>query len=269
MTNLASHSDSQGEGGILNAGLGHAKSLKTLIPWQERLIFALDVPDYKTAINLVDELGDEVRFYKLGLELFVSEGYHKLVRELKKRNKRVFVDMKFFDVPRTVGAAVKEMKSLNVDFLTVHGNENILQEAVKYKNGSLKILAVTVLTSLDSNDVKDMFPEVGEIGDSIIERLVLSRARRALEVGCDGVISSGLEANALRREHGDSIIIVSPGIRPFENSEVADDQKRVVNVEEAFQNGADYIVVGRPIKNHASPKQAAAEIQAKIRKIFA
>ncbi len=267
MIDLASSSDFATHNDSVKIGHGKYPSRKDIPPPHERLIFALDVPSYESAMALIEELGDSVHFYKLGLELFVAVGYHNLVRELKKRGKRVFVDMKFFDVPRTVGAAVKEMKSLNVDFLTVHGNEDILREAVKYKNGSLKILAVTVLTSFDSKDVADMFPEVGHVEESIVEKLVLSRARRALEAGCDGVISSGLEASALRREHGDSIIIVSPGIRPFENVEI-DDQKRIATVEVAFQNGADYIVVGRPIKNAPSPKREAEEIQARIRKIF-
>ncbi len=238
------------------------------LPACERLICALDVPDYASAIALVDELGDSVHFYKLGLELFVAEDYRKLVKELKERNKKLFIDMKFYDVPRTVGAAVREIGSLNADFVTIQGNEEILKEAVRYKNG-LKILAVTVLTSFDDKDVADMFPEVVPVGEDIVKKLVLSRARRAIAVGCDGVISSGLEAAPLREECGDSFIIVTPGIRPFEN--VEDDQKRTVDVEEAFENGADYIVVGRPIRDHngfSSSKEAAEDIQRRISALF-
>ena len=229
------------------------------IPTQERLILALDVPSESHAKALVTELGSSVQFYKLGLELFMAGGYFELVKWLRDQQKQVFVDLKFFDVPKTVERAVQQLKKYDVSFATVHGNDNILEAACTAKNG-IKILAVTVLTSLDEADMKALGFEVP------IKDVVLSRARRALKIGCDGVISSGLEAQDLRNELGDRFIIVVPGIRPGSNSE--DDQKRTVDVEDAFRNGADYIVVGRPIKNAPNPREAAENFQQRIASIF-
>jgi orotidine-5'-phosphate decarboxylase len=230
------------------------------IPVDERLIVALDLPTCETALELVDRLGDAVRFYKLGLELLMTGDYFGLVERLKSRGKRVFVDLKFFDVPETVGRAVRVLSGKGVDFATVHGNDAILEAAVRNK-GTLKILAVTVLTSLDRGDLDDL----GFACD--IESLVLSRARRALALGCDGVISSGLEVPKLRDGVDQKLIVVSPGIRPVDNRP-ADDQKRVVTVEQAFLNGADYIVVGRPIRDAADPREAARSIQSQIAPLF-
>jgi orotidine-5'-phosphate decarboxylase len=236
------------------------KSPKKNIPVEERLIFALDVPTTEEARSLVLELGDSVRFYKLGLEIFMAGGYYELIKWLIERDKKVFADLKFFDVPETVRSAVRQLKGRGVSFTTVHGNDSILEAAVKEKD-DLKILAVTVLTSLDQNDIKDLGFKVN------VKDLVLSRAKRALEIGCDGVISSGLEAPRLREGLGDRFIIVTPGIRPVENKP-DDDQKRTVDVEEAFRNGADYIVVGRPIKKAHDRKAAAEAIQKRIAAIF-
>ncbi len=230
------------------------------IPANERLILALDVPDVDEAKRLVIELGDAVYFYKLGLELFMTGNIYNLIDWLHERGKKTFVDLKFFDVPNTVKSAVRQLKGHHATFATVHGNDEILRAAASEKN-DLKILAVTVLTSLDSADLKALGFQVDA------EKLVLSRARRALEIGCDGVISSGLEAAGLRGELGERFLIVVPGIRPVENREV-DDQKRTVDVEEAFENGADYIVVGRPIRAAADPKAAAQAIQQRIANLF-
>jgi orotidine-5'-phosphate decarboxylase len=226
----------------------------------QRLIVALDVPDVAQAQSLVDRLGDEVSFYKLGLELFMTDGYFGLVDWLADRGKKVFVDLKFFDVPETVRAAVRGLRDRRVTFATVHGNQAMLEAAGKEK-GDVKILAVTALTSLDRGDLDDL----GFKCD--VEKLVLSRARRALEAGCDGVISSGLEARALRRELGSRLLVVTPGIRPVENRP-ADDQKRTVDVAQAFANGADYIVVGRPIRQAPDPREAARAVQATIATLF-
>jgi orotidine-5'-phosphate decarboxylase len=230
------------------------------IPRRDRLIVALDVPSVNDARALVAKLGDEVAFYKLGLELFVTGGYFELVDWLVARGKRVFVDLKFFDVPETVRGAVRALRGRGIALATVHGNQKMMEAAAAEK-GEVKILAVTVLTSLDRGDLDDL----GFACD--VDRLVLSRARRALEAGCDGVISSGLEAAMLKRELGDRILVVTPGIRPVENRP-ADDQKRTVDVAQAFANGADYIVVGRPIRQAADPAAAAAAIQATIAGIF-
>lgn len=226
----------------------------------QRLIVALDVPDVAQAQSLVDRLGDEASFYKLGLELFMADGYFGFVDWLADRGKKVFVDLKFFDVPETVRAAVRGLRNRRVTFATVHGNQAMLEAAGKEK-GDVKILAVTALTSLDRGDLDDL----GFKCD--VEKLVLSRARRALEAGCDGVISSGLEALALRRELGSRLLVVTPGIRPVENRP-ADDQKRTVDVAQAFANGADYIVVGRPIRQAPDPREAARAIQAMIATLF-
>jgi len=230
------------------------------IPSEERLIQALDVPDLASAQALVDRLGDSVRFYKIGLELFMSGSYFDLVAWLRDRGKRVFCDLKFFDVPETVARAVRQLKHRGADFCTVHGNDAILAAAAREKNG-LKVLAVTMLTSLDRGDLDDL----GFQCDA--EALVLSRARRALAVGCDGVISSGLEVRALREKLDHQLIVVVPGIRPLENRPV-DDQKRTVDVRQAFLNGADYIVVGRPIRDAEDPKAKAEAIQREIAGLF-
>ncbi|MFZ9086025.1 MAG: orotidine-5'-phosphate decarboxylase [Steroidobacteraceae bacterium] len=230
------------------------------VPSRERLIFAMDVADADAARKLAERLGDSVQFYKLGLELFMAGGYFELLDWMVERGKRVFVDLKFFDVPATVGSAVRNLAGRGVTFATVHGNQGIMEAAAAAK-GDVKILAVTVLTSLDRGDLDDL----GFACD--VDKLVLSRARRALEAGCDGVVSSGLEAAALRAGVDDRLIVVTPGIRPVENRPV-DDQKRVVNVEQAFANGADYIVVGRPIRDAADPQAAAEAIQSTIAGVF-
>jgi orotidine-5'-phosphate decarboxylase len=232
------------------------------IPRRERLIFALDVPTVAEAKQLVEQLGDAVQFYKIGLQLFMAGGYFELIEWLKGQNKQVFTDLKFFDVPETVKSAVSGLKSRGVTFATVHGNDAILKAAVESGSG-VGILAVTVLTSLDKSDLADLGFQCD------VESLVLSRAKRALQIGCAGVISSGLEAPRLREHLGQQFLIVSPGIRPVENKLVeADDQKRVADVEQAFRNGADYIVVGRPIRRAPDPRAKAEEIQGTIAKLF-
>lgn len=228
------------------------------IPPRERLIFALDVPTTEEAEQLVDKLGESVGFYKIGLELFMAGGYFELLDRLNRRGKKVFADLKFFDVPQTVKRAVARLAGRGAYFATVHGNEAMLQAACEAK-GDLRILAVTALTSLDEKDLGDLGFECSP------KELVLSRARRALEVGCDGVVSSGLEAAELRSELGHKFLVVTPGIRPVAN---VDDQKRTVNVEQAFLNGADYIVVGRPIRDAPDPRVAAENIQRTIAGVF-
>jgi orotidine-5'-phosphate decarboxylase len=228
------------------------------IPVDERLIFALDVPDAWEARELVQELDDSVRFYKLGLELLMAGGYFELLDWLAGRGKRIFVDLKFFDVPATVARAVGRLNGRGVTFCTVHGNQGIMEAAVAARQ-DVKVLAVTALTSLDRGDLDDLG------FDCDIPELVLSRARRALEAGCDGVVSSGLEAARLREHLDARLLVVTPGIRPVENRP-ADDQKRVVTVDQAFALGADYIVVGRPIRDAKDPRAAAEAIQASIAK---
>ena len=234
-------------------------SAKAIDP-RDRLIVALDVADAEAARRLVVELGDSVTFYKIGLELFMAGGYFDLLHWLVAQGKKVFVDLKFFDVPETVRSAVRALAGSGATFATVHGNQAIMEAAAKDK-GDLKILAVTVLTSLDRGDLDDL----GFSCD--VEKLVLSRARRALEIGIDGIVSSGLEAPMIRRELGERLMVVTPGIRPVENKPV-DDQKRTVDVAQAFRNGADYIVVGRPVRQAPNPREAALNIQQTIRDVF-
>jgi orotidine-5'-phosphate decarboxylase len=231
------------------------------VPNSDRLIFALDVPDTAAARNLVIELGEAVTFYKLGLELCMSGGYFDLLDWMVQQNKRIFVDLKFFDVPATVASAVRNLCNRGISFATIHGNQSIMEAAGEAK-GDVKILAVTALTSLDRGDLDDLGFQC-DIGE-----LVLSRARRALEAGCDGVIASGLELDAMRAAVDDKLLVITPGIRPVENRPV-DDQKRVVTVEEAFRKGADHIVVGRPIRDAADPRAAAVAIQESINEVFA
>jgi orotidine-5'-phosphate decarboxylase len=229
--------------------------MKTDIPPRERLIFALDVPDLEQARELVNTLGEAVGFYKLGLEFFLSGNYFELAGELRAMGKKVFADLKLFDIPATVAAAVRQLARHEVHFCTVHGNDSMLKAAAEAK-GSMKILAVTALTSLDQGDLDDL----GFQCDA--RTLVLSRARRALAIGCDGVVSSGLEVPALRESVDPALITVCPGIRPVHNDE--GDQQRVVTPARAIGSGADYLVVGRPIRDAADPRAAAEAIQDEI-----
>ena len=232
----------------------------TSIPRRDRLIVALDVPTADEARALVEKLGPAVSFYKVGLELFMAGGYFELVEWLVRRGNKVFADLKMFDIPETVARAVANLRGKGITFATVHGNQAMMKAAAAEK-GELKVLAVTVLTSLDRGDLDDL----GFSCD--VERLVLSRARRAMEAGCDGVISSGLEAPRIKAEFRERLLVVTPGIRPVDNKP-ADDQKRTVDVAQAFANGADYIVVGRPIRQAADPRAAAEAIQKTIATIF-
>ena len=219
------------------------------IPPRERLIFALDLPTVDAARGMVDTLGESVQFYKLGLELFMAGGYFALVDVLIAQGKKVFVDLKFFDVPQTVERAVRRLDGRGVSFTTVHGNDAILEAACSAK-GETKILAVTVLTSLDAGDLEDLGFQCEP------KELVLSRARRALAIGCDGVISSGLEAADLRRDLGDRLLIVTPGIRLGDDDH--HDQARFATPTEAADAGADYLVVGRSITRAPDPVEALA-----------
>jgi len=227
------------------------------IATKDRLIFAMDVPDCGRARSLAEELGDTVSFYKIGLELMMSGEYFELLDWMLARDKKVFCDLKFFDIPATVGSAVRQLKDRGASFITVHGNRSIMEAAADNKGDSLKVLGVTVLTSLDRGDLDDLGFEC-DVGE-----LVLSRAKQALESGCDGVISSGLEVPKLREFIDEKLLVVSPGIRPVDNKP-AGDQKRVVTVETAFLNGVDHIVVGRPIRDADSPRAAAEAMQASI-----
>lgn len=225
---------------------------------KDRLIFALDVAEITEAKKLVTKLDNSVNFYKIGMELLMTGKYFELLEWLINKDKKVFVDLKFFDVPETVGRTIKRLSNYGATFATIHGNQAIMEKAAENKK-DLKILAVTALTSLDKGDLNDL----GFYCD--VQELVISRAKRAFKAGCDGVVSSGLEVPFLREFVDNKLILVTPGIRPVANN---DDQKRVVDVKKAFISGSDYIVVGRPIKNAKDPYQAASDIQKTINFIF-
>lgn len=225
------------------------------IPLEERIIYALDVDSQDEAERWVDRLGEHIHFYKVGLQLFLAGWFH-VIDMILQRGHKVMVDLKFFDIPETVALAVRELKHRGATFITVHGNDPILRAAVQERNGA-KILAVTVLTSFDESDMKEM----GFTGS--IEQLVFLRAKKALALGCDGIVSSGLEVPALRDGLGDKFLIVTPGIRPGANVDVIqeDDQKRIATAYQAIRNGADYVVVGRPIRNAKDPVAVVKAMQ--------
>ena len=230
------------------------KNIKT----EDRLIFALDVPEVSEAKKIVTELDDSVNFYKIGMELLMTGQYFELLEWLIKKDKKVFVDLRFFDVPETVGRTIARLSDYGATFATIHGNQALMEKAAENKK-NLKILAVTALTSLDRGDLDDLG------FDCDVQELVISRAKRAFEAGCDGIVSSGLEVPFIREYVDNKLIAVTPGIRPVAND---DDQKRVVDVATAFKSGSDYIVVGRPIKNASNRRVAAANIQKIIRSVF-
>ena len=225
---------------------------------EDRLIFALDVPEVEEAKDIVSELDESVNFYKIGMELLMTGRYFELLNWLIDNDKKVFVDLKFFDVPETVGRTIARLSDYGATFATVHGNQALMERAALNKK-NLKILAVTALTSLDRGDLDDLG------FDCNVKDLVISRAKRAFEAGCDGVVSSGLEVPFLREYVDNKLIAVTPGIRPVAND---DDQKRVVDVATAFKSGSDYIVIGRPIKNADNRYKAASDIQKIIRSVF-
>jgi orotidine-5'-phosphate decarboxylase len=231
------------------------------IPTRDRLIFALDVPDLAAAKKLVGTLGDSVSFYKIGLELAASAHYFELLAWLVERGNKVFADWKLYDIPATVGAAVRQLARSGASFLTVHGDRGVVEAAAADKGERLKILAVTVLTSVAPSDLEYMGVDVP------LEAFVEQRAVRAVAAGADGVIASGLEAARLRAALGAQPLIVTPGIRPAD-AKGGDDQRRVVTPTRAFSAGADHIVVGRPIRDAADPRRAALSIQEEIAALF-
>ncbi|MGH8551317.1 MAG: orotidine-5'-phosphate decarboxylase [Methylococcales bacterium] len=227
------------------------------IPLNERIIFALDLDSKAEAEQWVKRMESQIGFYKVGLQLFMA-GWYPVIEMILNRGHKVMVDLKFFDIPETVRLAVREIKTRGATFITVHGNEPILKAACEEKNGS-KILAVTLLTSFDESDLIEMGLTCS------IEEFVLHRARKALTIGCDGIVSSGLEAKQIRQEFGDNFLIVTPGIRPGANVvDQDDDQRRISTAEQAIVNGADHVVVGRPIRNAEDPLAVVESMQKAI-----
>ncbi|SMX26663.1 Orotidine 5'-phosphate decarboxylase [Pelagimonas phthalicica] len=227
----------------------------TLPPSDDRLIVALDVPNVVAGIDLVQNLGDSVSFYKIGLGMLTGGGL-ALANELKaEHGKKIFLDMKFFDIGATVEAAVRGIAQFDLDFLTVHGDPHVVRAAKEGAAGKdLKILAVTILTSLDRADLDASLIKAGDIPDIVTER-----AARALAAGADGVIASPNEAALIRAlPEAEGKLIVTPGVRPV-GADLGD-QKRIATPAMAIANGADHIVVGRPVHKAADPRAAAQAI---------
>ncbi|MGI6656427.1 MAG: orotidine-5'-phosphate decarboxylase [Desulfobulbus sp.] len=227
-------------------------------PLDERIIFALDFSDPATAQQWVKKLDNKIRFFKVGLQLFLA-GWWPVIEFIANRGNKVMVDLKFFDIPETVGLAVQQLHNRNVTFATIHGNDPIIRAAVQHKK-DLQLLAVTVLTSFDQSDLHAM----GLAGT--VEDLVLLRARKAIELGCDGVVSSAREAGVLRADIRRSFLVVTPGIRPGINQDIIrhDDQKRIATARQAILNGADHVVIGRPISTAADPLATVELLQQEI-----
>ncbi|MGG7644756.1 orotidine-5'-phosphate decarboxylase [Rhodovulum sp. YNF3179] len=225
----------------------------------DRLIVALDVPNALEGLQLSQRLGDTVSFYKIGLGMLTGGGL-ALAHELKaEHGKRIFLDMKLFDIPATVEAAVRGLAAYELDFLTVHGDPHVVRAAVAGRGDKpTRILAVTILTSLDRADLDAAMIVPGEIAE-----LVTERARRALAAGADGVIASPQEAAAIRAlPEATGKLIVTPGVRPA--GAAAGDQKRIATPAAAIAAGADHIVVGRPIWQAADPRAAAEAVRAEL-----
>lgn len=226
----------------------------------DRLIVALDVPNAPAGLELAGQLGDMVSFYKIGLGMLTGGGL-ALANELKQEHgKRIFLDMKLFDIGATIEAAVRGLAQFDLDFLTVHGDPHVVHAA---RNGAgdstLKILAVTVLTSLDRSDL-----DACQIRDGAVPDIVLARADAAFEAGADGVIASPQEAATIRAlPNAKGRLIVTPGVRPA--GAALEDQKRVMTPAAAISNGADHIVVGRPIWRAPDPKAAAEAIVSELK----
>ncbi len=227
------------------------------IALNERIIFALDVSDEAQAREWVTRLEGPIRFFKVGLELFLGAGF-PFVDWLTERGHKVMLDLKFYDVPVTVQRAVAQLHGRKITFATVHGgNDSICRGAVA-ANADAGLLAVTVLTSFNQDDMAEMG------ATAAIEDIVRSRAKRAVELGFTGVVASGREAAMLRKELGPDAMIVTPGIRPKDSAIPGDDQKRSLTAGEAIGLGADYVVVGRPIRTAADPVAMAMRMQEEI-----
>lgn len=223
--------------------------------YSDRLIAALDVPDISAAKKLVEDIGDSVNFYKIGLELMMSGEYFTLVKWLKNQGKKVFADLKLYDISETVGRAVANLAQYEIDLLTIHTASRAIMEQAAQNKGKMQVIGVTVLTNLDQKDLNEM----GFDPNISLENLVLKKTELALNSGLNGIVASALEAQNLRQKFGKDFLIVSPGIRL--EAIANDDQKRVADVKTALTNGSSHLVVGRPITREANPKAAAQKFQ--------
>lgn len=219
----------------------------------EKLIIALDIANSRLAKKIIDELPDEIVFYKLGLELMMSGEYFEVVKYLKSHNKKVFADLKLYDISQTMIRAVENLKQHQVDMVTIHcANDEIMRSVARIK-GQMKIIGVTVLTNLDHRDLIEM----GFDHKQSLEQIVENKTRMALEAGLDGVVASVNETALLRKSFGDDFLIITPGIRL--SGVIGDDQKRTASVFQAIKAKASHLVVGRPILHQENIKASAQQ----------
>jgi orotidine-5'-phosphate decarboxylase len=229
---------------------------------KERLVIALDLADIAEAREMVHDLEEVVSFFKVGLSLQLAPGVEDFILSLIREGKRVFLDYKYYDVPETLRKAVARAATLGVSFLTIHGSSSLMRAAVQARgNTGLKLFTVTVLTSMDASDIAEM----GYTQHSV-EDLVLFRARKALEAGCDGVIASGREARKIKELSRNNLLVVTPGIRPEDYPD--DDQKRRTTASDAILAGADYLVIGRPITEAVNHRREAERFLQEMQAAF-
>jgi orotidine-5'-phosphate decarboxylase len=217
----------------------------------EKLIVALDVADFESAKSLVKDLGNDIKFYKIGLELMASGDYFRIIDFLKSNNKKIFADLKLYDISQTIGRSVKNLAKFEIDILTIHCASREIMLRASENKGKMQIVGVTVLTNLNEKDLQEM----GFDKTNSLENLVLKKAEMALESKLDGVVASAQEAQNLRNKFGQNFLIVTPGIRA--EKILNDDQKRVADVKTALTNGASHLVVGRPITQSENPYLSA------------
>jgi len=229
------------------------------IPVNERIIFALDVPDAGSARLLVEQLDSDIKFFKVGLQLFLAGGW-PVIDHIVGRGNKVMLDLKLYDIPATVRLAVEQFAGRGVTFTTVHGYGPVVKAALEADAG-VKILAVTVLTSMGEAELAELNFQ------GTVEELVKERAGRVLALGCHGIVCSAREAAMLRTSFGSGFELVTPGIRPADST--AGDQQRIATPARALDDGADYLVIGRPIRDAADPGAMVASIQQEIQKALA
>jgi orotidine-5'-phosphate decarboxylase len=235
------------------------------IPIENRIIFALDFDDSNKAKEFVAMLEGYTNFFKVGLQLFISEG-PSLINWLSDRGNLVMLDLKLYDIPETVRLSVMEIAKKNITFTTVHAIKPVLRAASLTKGDNLKVLGVTVLTSMSQDDIQDMGINIP------VSDLVLMRAKDTIDMGCDGVVASPLEVRRLREKLGEKAIIVTPGIRPSdfnERTDILSDQKRTATACQAIKDGADHLVVGRPIRDAKDPARAIMDMRDEVEKALA
>lgn len=232
------------------------------------IIFPLDVPTLDDAKRFVELLADDVGLFKVGLELFIRSGSDIIEFINSKSSARIFLDLKLHDIPATVGRAMASIAELGVAFATVHVGENrrMLEAAVKAGQGQVGVLGVTVLTSVSKQDLKSAGYRKELYGD--MTYTVIRRAKLARDAGCAGVICSGLEAQGIKNEFGNDFLAVTPGIRPAYTLTADEDQQRITTPARAIQNGSDYLVIGRPIRDARDPRRAAVRIAEEIEQVL-